>query len=192
MYTDAILNEKLTELGYLCYNVAVDNKGFIPQARDNINLMKSCFDYILILRKNSLNSTLAQKYEMFLDDQAAELGRMCFNLYVDKKIYAVQIGQMCNLISDISKELYSDKSTVSVNDEIDIENSKVIISSSEVDFKNEEMDNYDRKHHSKEKNDFKMTLPYGMEMIPVDAKVCKCGYRNRSIAKYCGKCGAKL
>lgn len=41
-------------------------------------------------------------------------------------------------------------------------------------------------------NNFAVSCPPGMEMIPPNYKQCFCGYKNRAEANYCGKCGSKL
>jgi hypothetical protein len=109
-----------------------------------------------------------------LNEQLTDLGCICYNLYVDSKLFNSKVLSLCDLISSINREIAYD-SKVSPQKSYKTKPTSLIIENKNVT-----------------QSKFKINCPYGMELIPLNFKECICGYRNRSEARYCGKCGAKL
>lgn len=148
-------SEKIKSLGFLCYNLYVDGAMAFPEMNDHIGIIRGAMKSLMELRKDEINVASSKLQEINLDEKLLELGCICYNLYIDKKLFNNELLSICDSISEISKELRAN----------------------ELGIASEEPDN---------------NCPYGMEPIPENYKKCKCGYRNRPIAKFCGKCGELL
>lgn len=155
-------NDKIKALGFLCYNLYVDKVMNFPEMNGIVNDIKETLSYLLVLRQNNTDDSFILIQESKLDEKLTELGCICYNLYVDSKLFNNQLLSLCDSISSISHEISNGLTTPSPQEEIE------------------------------KQTGLKNSCPYGMEPIPANPRKCVCGYRNKAVAKFCGKCGAKL
>ena len=123
-----------------------------------------------------------------MDDKILELGCICFNAYIDRKLFNNQILELCDDISLINSEIIK-----GLNDSELCDEQGAFEPHDETEENTEE--NNDIKvdvDKSTVANKTEEDYPYKMEVIPANFKRCRCGYRNRPEAVFCGKCGSKL
>ncbi len=168
-------NDKIKTLGFLCYNLCVDGVMNFSEMVVLVNAIKEELNYLLELRNHNATSDFQKLQEENLNEKLTELGCICYNLYVDNKLFNNNLMLLCDSISTINQELIDSLKTDNQSDFNDVNSEKS-----------------DNEYRNATESRLKVTCPYGMEPIPVNFKQCICGYRNRSEAKYCGKCGAKL
>ena len=193
---EALRNEKIRSLGLVCYNLYVDGNIKFPEItvaaeRVHLELMKS---------------EDAQSRDEKLSERLSELGCTCYNLYVDKKLFNSAVLELCDSIAGINGELAGKKAATAkgrptngstgggtdkdggtaktATHAFHIETGGETVNFPDGDVSGEASGTVD--------NVFRVTVPYGMEPIPINCKRCRCGYRNRSYAYYCARCGAKL
>lgn len=174
-------DDKIKALGFLCYNLYVDGVMVFPEMNDIVDSIQKLLNQLLVLRQGSGESGYIHMHEVYLDEKLTELGCICYNLYVDSKLFNHKILALCDSISSINHEITNGLKTSSADmlyspSYRDSEEPKVL--------RQPDIDNRHKK--------FDVNCPYGMEPIPVDFKKCQCGYRNKPEARFCGKCGAKL
>lgn len=174
-------DEKAKELGYICYNISVDNKGVFKELLEDINCIKEYFSKISMFKKNGIAEKYITQYMESADDKAMEIGYLCFNMYVDKKLDFENMTNICEEISEISKAIYNAK-----NNGGNMENV------SNNDYGKYEAANNAEAYSNKNNKESKIDNSVKIEPIPNDFKQCLCGYKNKKIALYCGKCGLKL
>ncbi|MCD7778077.1 MAG: hypothetical protein LUH47_06205 [Clostridiales bacterium] len=205
---EILRNEKAKELGYLCYNMAADGVLLNIEIQPYISAVKSCFEKFKIT-----TGSQKQYYALQLDKEAESLGYVYYNLvYINKKATSGSLETLCRNIADISDEIAGRKTAVAVSNGTAVSggNKSIYLGDTSFlekvkrretresfvsDFEDSFTDEFETDFNENTENNmngFKVNCPYGMEPIPVNAKKCRCGYRNRSYAKYCGKCGAKL
>lgn len=170
-------SDKIKTLGFLCYNQYVDGVMVFPEMNGIVNDIRQTLNYMLALRENNMDVKYLYMQEASLNEKLIELGCICYNLYVDSKLFNNQVLSLCDAISSINHE---------------ITNGLQASSHYEYPSSYEEPVKPVREKKSVTQSKLKVTCPYGMEPIPVGFKRCMCGYRNRPEARYCGKCGAKL
>lgn len=169
-------NDKIKTLGFLCYNLYVDGVMAFPEMNGIVDDIKKTLNYLLVLRQNNIDANYLQMQETTLDEKLTELGCICYNLYVDSKLFNSQVLSLCDSISSINHEITNGLRVSQYEYPSGFEKPKRHIS--------------EKRNVTQSK--LKVTCPYGMELIPSDFKKCVCGYRNKSEARFCGKCGAKL
>lgn len=169
--------DKIKDLGFIGYNLYVDGIMSFPEMYTACAEIKSAINSISALRRRSEGHDTIGMQERRLDAKLIELGCVCYNLYVDNRLFDGRVLSLCGSISTINSQISAipqqpDRSQVASYGQTE-ENAL-----------------------SEEKNvtqsKMKITCPYGMEPIPEGFKRCVCGYRNRPDAKFCGKCGARL
>lgn len=168
-------NDKIKSLGFLCYNLYTDGVMVFPEMNGIVDDIKKTLNYLLLLRKNNIDSNYLQMQETALDEKLTELGCVCYNLYVDSKLFNNKVLSLCDSISSINHEITNGLNT-----------------SRQYQIGEEEMSTPACEKRNVTQSKLKITCPYGMEPIPADFKKCICGYRNKSEARFCGRCGAKL
>ncbi|MCH5185842.1 MAG: zinc ribbon domain-containing protein [Oscillospiraceae bacterium] len=181
--------EKIKTLGLLCYNLYIDGVIVFAGMNETVDSISNSLDYLLMLRQNNSNEVYLKTQESSLNEKLENLGLDCYNLYVDRKLLDNRILTLCASISELNLELNKEITYTGSSapyDDFDhphgyrgLYNYRNAVNSA---------DEYDRTSHYK----LKITCPSGMEPIPFDFKKCTCGYKNRSDAKYCARCGAKL
>ncbi len=171
-------DDKLKMLGALCYNLYIDGVMIFPEMNETVNDIKNVLTYLLVLRKNNINADYLKIQESGLSEKIQELGCICYNLYVDSKLFNSKVLSLCDSISSINHEIKNGLEAASQG-------------SSEVQ-EREDLKKMKGEYRNVTKSKLKVICPYGMEPIPINYKKCACGYKNRASAKYCGKCGAKL
>lgn len=169
--------DKIKDLGFLCYNLYVDGAMGFTEIRELVKNIKDKFNEITVLRKNNVGSDYLKMQEFELNEKLVELGCVCYNLYVDNRLFNNKVLSLCDSICSINHEMTNG---FKVSEQYEYPES----------CENPELLFDERKNVTQSK--LKVTYPYGMEPIPTDFKKCLCGYRNKSIARFCGKCGAKL
>lgn len=169
--------DKIKNLGFLCYNLYVDGIMVFPEMIDMGEDIEHALKHLLYLRKNKVDANYVYMQETALNEKITELGCICYNLYVDSKLFNNKVLSLCNSISSINSE---------------IANSLDFSLKCEYPSSCEEPKSPTDKKRNVTQSKLKITCPYGMEPIPYDFKRCVCGYRNKSEARFCGKCGAKL
>lgn len=169
-------NDKIKALGFLCYNLYVDGVLIFPEMNGIVNDIKRTLNNLLALRQNNIDANYLKTQETALNEKLTELGCVCYNLYVDSKLFNNQVLSLCDSISLINHEITNALSAPQYK----------YPSSFEMP------ENYIDEKRNVTQSKLKVTCPYGMEPIPPDFKKCVCGYRNKSEARFCGKCGAKL
>lgn len=170
-------NDKIKTLGFLCYNLYVDGVMVFPEMNGIVNDIKRTLSYLLVLRQSNTDVNYLNVQETSLDEKLTELGCICYNLYVDSKLFNNKVLSLCDSISSINHE---------------ITNGLQATSHYEYPSSYEEPTPSVSKEKNTTHSKLKVECPYGMEPIPPDYKRCMCGYRNKSEAIFCGKCGAKL
>ena len=164
-------SEKIRTLGFLCYNLYVDGILCAPEMGETVKIIKQNLDQLFALRRSNSGEDEQERQNTRLNDKLTELGCICYNLYIDGSLINNELLSLCDSITELSREITeakNPKQQASATDQ-DLEVNKV-----------------------RESSELKITCPYGMEPIPVNFKQCMCGYRNRSDARYCAKCGSKL
>ncbi len=170
-------NEKIKALGFLCYNLYIDGVMAFPEMNEAVGDIKRTLNCLLTLRQYNTDTNYLHMQEDGLNDKLTELGCICYNLYVDSKLFNNKILSLCNSISSINYEIADGLKT---------------FSQEEYPSSYEELQKPITERRNVTQSKLKVTYPYGMEPIPVNYKQCVCGYRNKSEARFCGKCGAKL
>ncbi len=170
-------NDKIKALGFLCYNLHVDGTMFFPEMNEMVDDIKKTLNYLLALRQSNSGAEYLQIQEKRLNEKLVELGCICYNLYVDNKLFNSEILSLCNSISSINREITDGLKVASQQENLSgFEESKRSV----------------KENKNVTQSKLKITCPYGMEPIPANFKRCICGYRNKPEARFCGKCGAKL
>ena len=170
-------NDKIKTLGFLCYNLYVDGVMVFPEMNGIVEDIKKTLNYLLVLRQNNIASDYLHMQEASLNEYLTELGCICYNLYVDSKLFNNKVLSLCDSISSINHE---------------ITNGLQAPSHYEYPSSSEEAAEPVSEKRNVTRSRLKVTCPYGMEPIPADFKRCTCGYRNKPEARFCGRCGAKL
>lgn len=170
-------NDKIKTLGFLCYNLYVDGVMAFPEMNGIIDNIKRTLNYLLVLRQNDIDTDHLRIQETALNEELTELGCICYNLYVDRKLFNNNVLSLCDSISSINHEITNGlKASSQYEYPSSYEISEKPVS--------------EKRNVTQSK--LKVTCPYGMEPIPANFKRCRCGYRNKPEARFCGKCGAKL
>ena len=188
---NSMRSDKIKDLGYLCYNMAVSGSDMLPEFGNLIHDIHKCIQYINALRESNRKDFQTAYYENMLDDKAMELGCLYFNMYVDKKVYSDKAAELCGSISNLNHMINIGGIDRDISDYSEALGKNPHRPKVTEERYTQEQDFY-RSAEPASQERIKINVPYGMEPIPTDFKRCRCGYRNRSIAKYCGKCGAKL
>lgn len=170
-------NDKIKNLGFLCYNLYVDGVMAFPEMNVIVDDIKKTLNYMSALKQNNIDANYLQMQETALYEKLTELGCVCYNLYVDSRLFNNKVLSLCDAISSINYE---------------ITNGLKASSQYEYSITCEEPKEFASEKRNSTQSRLKVTCPYGMEPIPADFKRCMCGYRNKSEARFCGKCGAKL
>ena len=171
--------DKIKSLGFLCYNLYVDGVIVFPDMNEIVEDIRTALNNLLVLRQSNAGTDYMQIQESNLNEKLTELGCICYNLYVDSKLFNNEILALCDSISSINHEIANGLSPLEQG-------------SYDYLYENHEPLRAESAHKNKTGSKLKVTCPYGMEPIPTDFKRCRCGYRNKHEAQYCGKCGAKL
>ena len=176
-------NDKIKALGFLCYNLYIDGVMTFPEMTGLVDDVKNAIGSLLLMRQNSIDAENLLLREKNLNDKLTEIGCICYNLYVDRRLINNSVLSLCDSISSINHEIASGISA-------DIPD---FISESfgETDG-TDELPSSSQENKNTTKSRLKVIYPYGMEPIPENYKECRCGYRNISEAVFCGKCGRKL
>ncbi len=221
--------EKLSELGFVCYNRYSDGAIKSPLFRNGFYSIRTTMDKLLVARDQMRSLELASKYDQRLRSDLLDFGCVCYSLYVDGEISDPYLSAICENIKQLNKSIMVLKNSPAVK----AYNESVVyqkdIGTDETDYSvviNHNVDLGVRKasggselrlgtsglrsdyrsshrgssrrgsvrssHSGSSKERLKVTLPYGMEPIPDEYIRCRCGYRNRSDAVFCAKCGRVL
>jgi len=157
-------DEKIKNLGYLCYNLVIDSAISAPEFAAPVGRMQNLMTKLAICRSAGAESE-AQQYEAALDDGAMQLGCLYFNMHIENRVNYAPADGLCVFIAEMSKAIMN---------------------------KSNDNDVVTEEKPPAEENEFRVNTPLGMEPIPQGYRRCRCGYRNPAFANYCGKCGAKL
>lgn len=183
--------DRLKELGYLCYNLSLGNNS-ISEYETTINVMRTYAFNMTSGRVNNREDDLLRYSEM-LNEKATELGCACFNRYIDNELTSGGMMELCASISEINSKI------AAANEQFYDRFNDVTPTAPEAGQDSMEYNGMPPEgsivfsvNSKNPHSDLRINYPYGMEPIPTNAKICACGYRNRSYAVYCGKCGAKL
>ena len=183
--------DRLKDLGYLCYNLSLGNNT-MSDFETTINVMRTYASNMTNGRINNRREDLV-KYSEMLNEKAAELGCACFNRYVDKELTSGGMMELCASISEINNKIAAaNEQLYDGQDDMMQYTPEAAQSGVEYNSMLPENNIVFSVNNKNPNSDLRMNYPYGMEPIPINAKICVCGYRNRSYAVYCGKCGAKL
>lgn len=163
---EQLRNDKIKALGFVGYNLYVDGALTFPEINGIAEEVKGILGKILALRGNFGDINEIRRQEEMLDTKLTELGCICYNLYIDKKLFNDNLLSLCDAISSIN---------------FDINNVPEAMSQAENDEEEDEQNDELYGIRSEE-----------MEPIPMHFKQCICGYRNKPEANFCGKCGTKL
>jgi len=218
--------EKLSELGFVCYNRYSDGVIRSPYFKDAYYNIRTAADKLLVARYQMRSPDLTYKYEERLRNELLELGCLCFSLYIDGKITDAHVSSVCENIKQLNltiaslrdhggtqgydgNVLYKKGSIVSESDDSGLIVDNVSQDAVKVRGGGElrlepalfgHISAYRSSHRGRVRSSrrgssaerLKVTLPYGMEPIPDEYIRCRCGYRNRSNAVFCAKCGKAL
>lgn len=162
-------SDKIKSLGFLCYNLCVDEAMAFPEMNGAVAEIRKSLGRLMELRESNAGGEYVKLQEAALDERLTELGCICYNLYVDGKLFNSGVLALCDSIS-------------AINGEIALPQRKRVRSEQRGD----------KSASGVTSSKLKINCPYGMEPIPTRCKPCGCGYRNRFDAKYCARCGARL
>lgn len=151
--------DKVKSLGFICYNLYVDNTMCFPEMDGTVRSIKA-----ILTGQNSI-----QLHEELLNEKIIDLGFVCYNLYTSGRVLSAEIMSICNDIAELNRQL-KEAAHTGVESPESIKFDSVAQGSSGLD----------------------LSCPFGMEFVPPNHKECRCGYRNRPEAIFCGKCGTRL
>lgn len=100
--------ENVRSLGFLCYNLYTDGLMNFSEMDDIVKEIKWLSDYVADLKNSGDNKAYAEFQEKKLDEKLMELGCICYNLYVDRKLFNNELLSLCDSISSLNKELVSE------------------------------------------------------------------------------------
>lgn len=170
-------SDKIVSLGCLCYNLYVEGVMVFPEMNRIVPDIKKLADHLSNIRRGNYDDIYISNQEYALRDKLMELGCVCYNLYVDSRLFNSNVLSLCDTISSINYEITNGAKGFKRYDSKD---------------GYEKPKNISKSNRSTAQSELKVACPYGMEPIPAGFKKCVCGYRNRPEARFCGKCGAKL
>lgn len=160
--------EKLRELGFVTYNLSVNGEPLPPAQRKIVWQMRDC---VGLERKPHLGERQSKQGHLDqeeLNEKAIELGVLRFNDAVDRGYGSEQSDILLAELHRINQEILQWK----------------------CDAPEEAAEEYPVSEENADASE-EMTS-WELERIPDNYKACACGYCNRSCARFCGKCGAKL
>ena len=178
--------EKLKSLGFLGYSLYIDGTLTLPEMSNTIIDIKR----LLSAPGNGFHTTYVVN-EAAVNEKLTELGCVCYNLYVDKRInnVNVELTSLCELISSINRQIY-------VQPQVAEPLPLTVATSSTAEeiapTMAESMTAEEIAPTAAEPVTAPAQCPPGFELIPTNPKICLCGYKNSQRANFCGKCGLKL
>jgi hypothetical protein len=178
------LDDKAVEMGCLCYNSYVD--------RNSAN--KNISDYCITI--SELNNKILNEKNLVKEDKSAFYDLPRSEVYTDKEPQIENKTENKIENKTVNNGFENVKSNNVVNNTTNLNNEeKVGLNNNSAMSGADSVSGAPVKNNTEENKGvqkIKVDYPYGMEPIPVNAKVCVCGYRNREYARFCGKCGAKI
>ncbi len=209
--------EKLIELGFICYNRYFNGTFRVAHFTNIFYEVRIIMDKLRVARYQMDSMFLAQSYEYQLREKILEFGCICYNLYIDDIVYDSAINGLCEYIRQINSNIIRISSPqsyfapvsravqggylVDATDEvIDISDNTVIQSPSGNGISELKLESNDTGYGTFSSSEISHTSSYkefgasahGMEPVPPDYIRCRCGYRNRSYASFCARCGRQL
>ena len=191
---EQLRSDKIKSLGFLCYNLYVDGAMKFPEMGETADDIGKILNHMTDVRKSNPGADYLQKQEDVLTEKLTDLGCICYNLYIDRKLFNNKVLSLCDNIASISSEI-ANGLTIVRQDDYEAESvmePPIPEYRKETEYKKESEYKMAAEHESMTESDLKAKYPYGMEPIPAGFKKCRCSYRNRHEAKFCAKCGAKL
>lgn len=210
---EEVRKDKLKVLGIVCYNLHIDRAVVLPETENTIISIKSILEKYLQIKRTKENIALLNIYEAKFDEKFVKIGCICFNLYVDARLFDERLVSVCREVATINYKINCEANYKKVQDSRNMcaagNNLKQHNLSESQGIPNCKTDTTGtanantytsqnqnkskrKKSQTKTQNDFNVYVPYGMEPIPAGFKKCMCGYKNKPEARFCGKCGAKL
>ena len=140
--------EKLIHLGFLCYNLYVDATMVFPEMCGVAEEIKRALDALMELKKSNPNNPLLQMQEAWLNDKLAEMGCICYNLYIDSKLINNKVLSLCDSITSINREIIEGEPTPAEDDGVnDLE---AAVKTEEDPDRKEEMPDTEQKEEAEE------------------------------------------
>lgn len=218
---EEVRKDKLKTLGVICYNLYIDRLVVLPETENTIISIKNILEKYLQVKRTKENLGLLNVYEAKIAEKLVKIGCICFNLYVDARLFDERLVSGCREIATINYKINCEanykkvqasrnmQATGSNLKQHNLNKSQNIPNRKAETIDTVDVNTYTNQNKSKRKKkqtqtqtknptktqtqiEFQASVPYGMEPIPIDYKKCMCGYKNKSEARFCGKCGAKL
>lgn len=217
---EEVRKDKLKALGIVCYNLYIDRLVVLSETENSIISTKNIFEKYMLVNRTKENLGLLNVYEAKIEEKLVNIGCICFNLYVDARLFDERLASGCREIASINyeinceanyKKVQASRKVQSASDNLKQDNlsksqnipkRKAETTCTAEDTHTSQIQNQNKSKRKKiqtknqtkiqTQNDFNAHIPYGMELIPAGFKKCICSYKNKPEARFCGKCGAKL
>lgn len=99
-------NDRLEQLGLLCYNYVIDGITSFPQLSLLARTIHDNFHLLTKWRRNkAVGEDAVRDMEIRISELLREMGCVCFNLYIDQKLYSSDVLALCSAISELNREL---------------------------------------------------------------------------------------
>ncbi len=215
-----VKSEKLSELGFMYYNKAVDGMEMKPEALALISDIRSRFGYLLYLKQNNGNEQQIAELDAQIAAQFVQLGEVCYGYYCQNAYMDADLQSICEFISTIDKQLQHDNeianSLKTASEEFDLQADCIqSVQPQEVEMSQQQQPQPQLQSDSAPDisqpvadSDFVMPVPavaaeqeheeIKMESILIEKveesliKKCECGCENVYVANYCENCGKKF
>ena len=110
-------SKKIAELGYLCYNMAIDNSNLPDVIINSLSDIKDSIDKIEMINKQQGDTDIIEKYNKKLEQAAMNTGYVCYNLYVDNCVNDESVLGICSEISRLNALIYDHPLDSSANNQ---------------------------------------------------------------------------
>ena len=107
-FLDKKREDALKNLGFLGYNLYIDKRLTFGEMTAVVAEIKEAMARIQTFRQSEMHAAGLKAQEQLLDDKIMELGFMCYNFYIDKKIFNDEMLKVCEEIDGINNEIAND------------------------------------------------------------------------------------
>lgn len=211
--------DKLSELGLVYYNKAVDGMEMKPEALALISDIRSRFGYLLYLKQNNGNEQQITELDAQIAAQFVQLGEVCYGYYCQNASMDAALQSICEFVSTIDKQLQHDNEVANLlkttSEESDLQADCVqSVQPQQVEMSQQQQQAQGQPDSAFDisqpvaDSDFVMPVPavaaeqeqeeIKMESILIEkveeslVKKCECGCENVYVANYCENCGKKF
>ena len=102
-------SDKIKTLGFRCYNLYIDGIMDIPEIMQTASEIKTTIEHLMVIRNDDSNVDFKKRYEDQLNEKLEGLGYLCYNLYVDNRIFNTELSILCQSIDSVNEDIAKDK-----------------------------------------------------------------------------------